>query len=304
MKTRLAIQVLLIVCFSCGTNKKPVSDSQKEKIKGEVKEVVNTLLKGSENVNFDMSVGIWYDSPDFIYQLNGETFTYKEFENHSRTFFSELLNQKHTDIHETYTIIDNSNVLLTIKDNVLVNFKDGHSVMSDPSSGLWVFKKIGNKWRVIYGSESGVEKIVKASEAPKEFNQIELHQQFVGNWKGEVAKDTTCFWDVKPFGTGYECYSKYVSKGKIVSEVKSLWGYNTDLDKYLNAEMIKGMDNNFYSTWFTTKNICLMIPYSDMNNKDNAALKWTVEFKSSDEFVFTTVLNNKPAKVDTFKRVK
>ncbi len=46
MKTRLIFLVLLIVCFSCGTNNKPVSDAQKEKIKGEVKEVVNTFFKG------------------------------------------------------------------------------------------------------------------------------------------------------------------------------------------------------------------------------------------------------------------
>jgi hypothetical protein len=38
MKTRLVFLVLLIVCISCGTNNKPVSDAQKEKTKGEVKE--------------------------------------------------------------------------------------------------------------------------------------------------------------------------------------------------------------------------------------------------------------------------
>ena len=54
MKTRLIFLVLLIVCFSCGTNNKPVSDAQKEKIKGEVKEVVNTIFKGAEEANSDM----------------------------------------------------------------------------------------------------------------------------------------------------------------------------------------------------------------------------------------------------------
>jgi len=54
MKTRLIFLVLFIVCFSCGTNNKPVSDAQKEKIKGEVKEVVNTFIKGCEELNFDM----------------------------------------------------------------------------------------------------------------------------------------------------------------------------------------------------------------------------------------------------------
>jgi len=40
MKPQLFIMILLIICISCGTRNKPVSDAQKEKIKGEVKEVV------------------------------------------------------------------------------------------------------------------------------------------------------------------------------------------------------------------------------------------------------------------------
>ena len=67
MKTRLIFLVLLIVCFSCGTNNKPVSDAQKEKIKGEVKEVVNTIFKGCEEANFDMATEPCLDSPDFVY---------------------------------------------------------------------------------------------------------------------------------------------------------------------------------------------------------------------------------------------
>ena len=54
MKTKLILLVLLTVSFSCGTNNKPVSDAQKEKIKGEVKEVVNSFIKGIEEANADL----------------------------------------------------------------------------------------------------------------------------------------------------------------------------------------------------------------------------------------------------------
>ena len=60
MKTRLIFLVMLIACFSCGTNNKPVSDAQKEKIKGEVKEVVNTFIKGCEEANSDMVLGTYF----------------------------------------------------------------------------------------------------------------------------------------------------------------------------------------------------------------------------------------------------
>ena len=93
MKTKLIFLVLLIVCFSCGTNNKPVSDAQKEKIKGEVKEVVNTIIKGCEEANFDMALEPFLDSPDFVYIVNGKTFSYKELMD-MKPFFNALLNQK------------------------------------------------------------------------------------------------------------------------------------------------------------------------------------------------------------------
>ena len=57
MKTKLIFLVMLIVSVSCGTNNKPLSDAQKEKIKGEIKEVRDTFFKACEDVNFDMALG-------------------------------------------------------------------------------------------------------------------------------------------------------------------------------------------------------------------------------------------------------
>jgi len=71
MKTRLIFPVLLIACLSCMTNIKPVSDAEKEKIIGEVKEAVATLIKGAEEANFNMVVDLVYDSPDFVAFFNG-----------------------------------------------------------------------------------------------------------------------------------------------------------------------------------------------------------------------------------------
>ena len=96
MKTRLIILLLLIVSFSCGTNNKPVSDAQKEKIKGEVKEVVNTYLKGAEEVNTDMLMSIYLDSPEFILTYSGNSFSYKSCIDLIKPVFGTLKNQKIT----------------------------------------------------------------------------------------------------------------------------------------------------------------------------------------------------------------
>ena len=304
MKTRIIFLVLLIVCISCGTNNKPLSDAQKEKIKGEVKEVVTTYFKGCEEVNFDMALKPFYNFNDFEYINNGYSFSYQECIDIFKPVFATMLNQKITIVDEKYTFPDNSTVFYANHCKSLTNYKDGHAVLQDPTVMLLIFKKIDNSWKIIYGVESYIQQNIKNSETSKELNQVELHKQFAGYWKGEVAKDTTCFWDVKPYGTGFDCYFKYVSKGKTVTDGKQLWGYDKKLDKWSMSEMIKGMDNSVYLSWFTTKSKATMLSYSDISNPDNASTKWDVEFKSPDMFLQTLIINNKPVKVDTYKRVK
>ncbi len=303
MKTRLIFLVLLIVCISCGTNNKPVSDAQKEKIKVEVKEVVNTFFKGCEEVNFDMALEPFLDSPDFLYINNGYAFSYRECVDVFRPVFSTFLNQKITILDEKYSFPDNSTVLYSNHCKSLTNYKDGHAILQDPTVMLFIFKKINDAWKVIYGVESHIDKNVP-SESSKELNQVELHKQFVGNWKTEAGKDTSVIWNVKSYGTGIDGYFKIVTKGKIVMEGKQLWGYDKNLDKYTMSEMIKGMDNALYSSWFTSKNKCAMIFYSDILSPDNASMKYEVEFKSPDTLVQTTIVNNKPTKIDTMTRIK
>ena len=163
MKTRLIFLVMLIVCFSCGTNNKPVSDAQKEKIKGEVKEVVNTFIKGCEELNFDMAIEPFLDSPDFEYIANGKTYNYQELMA-MRPLFDKMINQKLTIADEKYKVLDNSTVLFTTNYKWLQNYKDGHSILEDPGSFMFMFKKINNKWKIIYYVDSWVEKNVASEQ--------------------------------------------------------------------------------------------------------------------------------------------
>jgi hypothetical protein len=238
MKTKLIFLIILIACISCGTNNKPVSDAQKEKIKGEVKETVNASIKGAEE-----AIEPFLDSPDFVDLTNGRTFSYKELLA-TKPNFNSLLNQKCTIVDEKYTFLDKSTVLYTANSKWLLNYKDGHSSISDPEAFILMFKKIDKRWRVIYYVDSYVEKIVKYKEPSKELNQVELMKQFLGSWKCDIAKDTTCFYEGKSYGTGLECNFKYVTKEKMFLEGKQLRGYDKDIDKFIFSGMMKGTDMN------------------------------------------------------------
>ena len=306
MKTKLIFLVMLFACISCGTNKKPVSDAQKEKIVGEVKEVLKTFYKGCEEANFDNVVAFDLDSPDYIYINNGKTFSYQESVDTMKLFFSSLLNQKGTIVDEKFVVFDNSTVLYTANTKWLMNFKDGHSVIQDPWAMQNTFKKINGSWKRINSVESGIERIVKASDTPKDLNQVELMKKFAGKFKGESGKDTVVTSDIKSFGiSGLAADQKTLFKDKVLSEEKNVWGYDKKYDKYICARIWKDNPEIVLMVfWFTSENTCERIPFEFITNPELATSKAIYEFKSPDLIVKTDIVNGKPVRTYSFTRVK
>jgi len=305
MNTRLIFLVLLIVNFSCGTNNKPVSDAQKEKIKGEVKEVVNKFIKGCEELNFDMAVEPFLDSPDFEYVGNGKTYNYQELMA-MRPLFDKMLSQKLTIVAEKFKVLDNSNVVYTANSKWLQNYKDGHSILEDPEAFMFIFKQIDNKWRITYWVDSWVEQTVKYKEPSKELNQVELMKKFVGKFKGELGKDTVVISEIKSFGiSGLEANQKTLFKDKVLSEEKNVWGYDKKYDKYICARIWKDNPEIVLMVfWFTSENTCERIPLEFISNPEQATSKAIYEFKSPDLTKKTDIVNNKPVRTYSWTRVK
>jgi hypothetical protein len=135
-------------------------------------------------------------------------------------------------------------------------------------------------------------------------NQIELFKQFIGLWKGDIGKDTTEFWDVRSYGTGLECNYRYVTKDKIFKEGKQLWGYDYKNDKFIFAGMAKGSGLGISAIWFTSPNICVLVPYSYISNTEIPSNRLEVEFKSQDIFLRNGIANNNLAKTITYNKIK
>jgi hypothetical protein len=304
MKTKLIVLVLLIACFSCGTNNKPVLDAQKEKIKGEVKEVVNTIVKGGEEANFDLVSGLFHNSPDFVALFNGNPFTYQQFVDMGKSLYSTLLNQEGTILDEKYMVLDNSTVLFTANSKWLMNFKDGHAILEDPWAMQYVFKKVDNEWKIISFNESGIEKIVKASETLKELNQVELFKQMIGIWKAEIARDTFYIAQYRPFSNGLEGNIKIVTRGKQIMEGKVLLGYDKKNDKFVETDLVEGSDIMLYGIWFTSKSTLTEVPWEDILNPEKTPVIWKYEIKSPDVFVWNNIENKKTTFSYNFNREK
>ena len=145
---------------------------------------------------------------------------------------------------------------------------------------------------------------LRAQTTQTKLNQVELMKQFAGSWKCDMAEDTTKFWESKSYGTGLEGNFKYVSKDKMVLEGKELWGYDRKIDKFILSSMIKGMDIEIYAVWFISKNKYVVIPFSDISNPEKASLKVEGDIKSPDKFIETTIVNDKPVKIDSWTQIK
>jgi hypothetical protein len=302
MKTRLIFLVMLIVCFSCGTNNKPVSDAQKEKIKGEIKEVVNTFITGCEEANADIVMESFLDSPDFVDITNGMTFSYKELMA-MKPNFNAILNQKCTMVNEKYTFLDKSTVLYTAETKWSTNYKDGHSSITDPQAFLITFKKIDNKWRIIYLVDSNVEKNVP-NESSKGLNQVELLKKFVGNWEIPSGKDTSEFVTFKNLlgEKGLSVYAKWTAKGKMFLEGTGFWAYDATINKIDISILLSSGEIIKDHGAFISPNA---MEYVNINNAKayEGVSKVTAEFVSADEIKDKEIINDKEL-IFKWKRIR
>jgi hypothetical protein len=223
-----------------------------------------------------------------------------------KSLYGTLLNQEGTILDEKYMVLDNSTVLFTANSKWLENFKDGHAVLEEPWAMQYVFKKVGNEWKIISFNEYGIEKIVKASDTPKELNQVELMKKFAGKFKGELGKDTVVISEIKSFGlSGLEANQKVLFKDKVLSEEKSIWGYDKKYDKYICARIWKDNPEIVVMVFgFTSENTCERIPFEFISNPEQATSKAIYEFKSPDLNIKTDIVDGKPVKTYSWARVK
>jgi hypothetical protein len=135
-------------------------------------------------------------------------------------------------------------------------------------------------------------------------NQAELLKQFEGNWRCEIGKDTTAFWDMNPYGSGFEASLKYDTKGNIVKEGKGLYGYDKSIDKIVEAGITKGKDIGVYVMWFITESKFVLIPFGDLANPGRASFRMEGEFRFPDILIEKDIRENKVVKTKTWKNSK
>ena len=146
---------------------------------------------------------------------------------------------------------------------------------------------------------------IQAQTTQSKLNQVELMKQFLGTWQAQMAKDTIQVDEFSAFGTGVTGTIKNITKGKVISSTRELWGYDQKNDKIIFAMLWESSPEiSLWAYWFTSKNTCEGVSYQDISNPDKAILKYKMVIKSSDSYMLTMLQNNKPMAELTFTRVK
>ncbi len=146
---------------------------------------------------------------------------------------------------------------------------------------------------------------VQAQTTQNKLNQVELMKQFLGTWQTEMGKDTVQVDEFTAFGSGIVGTILTITKGKVISTMKELWGYDKKNDKIIFATIWESSPEiSIWAYWFTSKNTCEGVSYQDISYPGKAVLKYKMEIKSTDTYVLRMLQNNKLVTELTFKRIK
>jgi hypothetical protein len=159
MKTKLYLMVLTFFSFFSCVNKSPksLSDSNRKKIEKEIKEEINTLIMKFEVLDTDEAFKIYSDSSDFLMiGSDGSLCDYQTFFNGNKKYLETCSSFKLTTIEEKIKILSSDLVVFSWIYKARAILKTGEQNIWDKAGASFLFKKIDNKWKVIYYHESSL----------------------------------------------------------------------------------------------------------------------------------------------------
>jgi hypothetical protein len=146
---------------------------------------------------------------------------------------------------------------------------------------------------------------VQAQPTTTKLNQVELMQQLLGTWKGELAKDTIMVMNWTSYGKASEDNYKVVTKDKILYSRKAIYGYDQKYDKIVVAAIADNSPNiDLMAIWFSSKDTANLVEYEYLSNpeKSNFKMQWILITPDSAKRI--VIYNNKVESVSTFLREK
>jgi ketosteroid isomerase-like protein len=160
MKTHNLIALSLATVFGLVASSAfaaPLSEKQQATIKQEVEQTMQSLLQNFSRADIDGILKFYSDDPGFLApDPEGKISDNPTFRKATREFFqtvsSETIQTKHQDVR----ILAADTVVLAWQGSFQTQMKDGAVLKCDSYAATFVFRRIGNEWKIIYDHESGL----------------------------------------------------------------------------------------------------------------------------------------------------
>ena len=152
MKTKFFFVALVLFC-SCTNVNKSLTNSDKEKILGETKGFISTIIQTCENPNPEKLESSFLNSPDFVYLVGGVYADYDQSLKNMYGYLNSVTSQKSTIIREKYVILETSTVLYTANSKWVAKMKNDSTVIMDPLGMQFLLKKVDNQWKILSWTE-------------------------------------------------------------------------------------------------------------------------------------------------------
>lgn len=131
--------------------------TESEIIVKEIKAIHKKIAGYSEKAQLDSFLSYYDNSPDFLhFSSDGVMRNYEEFKKVCTEYYNALAEQTITTIREKPLVIAANLVVLGWTGDIIARFKNGDVMKMNSYSITNVFKKMGNKWKIIHSHESSV----------------------------------------------------------------------------------------------------------------------------------------------------
>lgn len=136
-------------------NKQSLSIAEKEQIHREIKEAINTLIVGCENLDMDLAFNIFFNSPDFLMMgTDGTMCDYQAYIKNNIEYMMTCSSFKLTTYREEIRIVSPKMAIYLWAYGAEATLTTGERDIVDNAGASFLFEKKDGEWKVVYYHES------------------------------------------------------------------------------------------------------------------------------------------------------
>ena len=134
-----------------------IQNTERKNIENELHLAIDKLISGCETLNMDLAFEIFHDSPDFMMMgTGGNICDYQTYLNDNCTYLAGCENFKLKTFNRKIHILDRTTAVYSWAYGVEAKQKTGELDIINNAGASFFFKKMENKWKVVYYHESSV----------------------------------------------------------------------------------------------------------------------------------------------------